>query len=334
MTNEYGVTFYLYCKVLYEEVTEEFLSANYEIKNVPPRPRIVPLDLFPAHQSEGENNSSDGTPMTSRSGDRRPRPSFGLERTPTLRKSQGVAPRPRRNSKPVSLDEMDIPGTAYKRATNRAVRASASRELSDEDLTTLPRPPKSYFVPVAFCMRTKNSYYESAERLLLSLIRLLYKAKERYDPVTCNAYSYAEFVSHLTLLTNVTSPPPMTQLTFSIGGSEVRFTEGMIAGLPCEADAAVAHLFSLVEDDYIVALWTSLLLDVRVIIYASDTNSFFFVAKALNQLMFPFSWAHSKGIIPSISLLTQPSPYFYGTLCWLESDRCGQDRLLRLQQVD
>ena len=68
----------------------------------------------------------------------------------------------------------------------------------------------------------------------------------------------------------------------------------------------------MVESDYIVLLWTALLLDKRVIVYTADANFFFYVAKALTLLLFPLTWPFSKGIAPNLELLATPTPYFFG----------------------
>ena len=221
---------------------------------------------------------------------------------------------PRQSSIMLSFDEMDISGTAYSKVAKKVRKKSGASDKAKKNVTSVPTSlHKSYFVPLALCIKTKNPYNEPAEQLLSAFTDLLCTELANYKTDTQNLiYSYAEFVSHAMLLTHLTSPPPMTQYSVMIGSREVLYTEGLIGELPYESDISVAQVFSLLDNDCIMSMWAAMLLDIRVILYTANINGFFFILKALDQLMFPFRWNHTKGIIPSRHLLTQPPPYCYG----------------------
>ncbi len=342
---------------MYEEITEEFLSTNYDIKNVQPKKHESRADLFASMLRSS---------VLSRSGAETPRPAMlksrcladtdsekgmhPFEEKPKAKKSSDYSVQseenkghmttphrslkrevsfttqskpfkhkqknfrllqPQRSSVMLSLDEMDIVGTAYNKVAKR-VRKKSDHKHSHIEI--VPRHlHKSYFVPLAVCVKTKNQNHESAEQLLTALLSLLSTESNNYKLNIQNLiYSYSEFVSHAMLLTHMISPPPMTQYSLWVGPNEVQFSEGLIGELPGEGDTSVAQLFSIVDADFIIPLWTAMLLDIRVIVYTSDVNEYFFVVKALSQLMFPFKWHHSKGVIPLLYFLLQPPPYCFG----------------------
>jgi hypothetical protein len=64
----------------------------------------------------------------------------------------------------------------------------------------------------------------------------------------------------------------------------------------------------------VILLWTALLLEKDVILYVPNPNTYFFLAKALIQLIFPLSWHYTKGMITSLSLLQAPTPFCFGIL--------------------
>eukprot|EP01022_Parablepharisma_sp_SALTPOND_P014794 TRINITY_DN2054_c0_g1_i1.p1 TRINITY_DN2054_c0_g1~~TRINITY_DN2054_c0_g1_i1.p1 ORF type:complete len:1010 (-),score=84.61 TRINITY_DN2054_c0_g1_i1:4599-7628(-) len=350
ITNEYGETFYVYCKVLYEEITEEFLSNNYYIKKALPK-RESKADLLGSFLRSGNgtpkrrsiNSESEALEKQGAASMKRAekssvtseKPEYGspILPKPSLKREvsfsanrckQGLrdnaeeekkGPFPRRSSIMVSFDEMDISGTAYSKFTKKVRKRSGAVDQSRAMVAGILNVHKSYYVPLALCIKTKTSDHEFAEQLLLALINLLYTDPNAYRIDLQNLiYSYSEFLSHTMLLTHITSPPPLTQYTLALGTTEVAYTEGSLAELPCENDISVAHLFSLLDSDCVIALWTALLLDIRIIVYTPNINECFFIIKALNQLMFPFKWHHSKGIAPSLSLLFQPPPYCYGVM--------------------
>lgn len=362
ITNEMGETFYVYCKVIYEEITEEFLYKNYDIKNVQAKKREIKgerLDkmlgqsmiLFssttsPAKKKEQkiakipsyskELAKSNGTAL--RKGIDQYNSTESIDKKNTASNSPPKMQEERKSIVSVSgasLDEMDAPGTAYSKVKRKA------RKKTNTGIDKIERLPlvkqfvhHTVFVPLAVCIKTKNQYHGPAEQLLSSLIQLLYTEVDTYKTQVQNCiYRYAEFVSHTILLTHIVSPPPMTQYVIEIGGNKVVYTEGMIGDFPCESDVSVAQLFSIVNPIEVISIWTAMLLDIRVLVYTTNVNYFFFIIKGINQLMFPFCWHHSKGIIPSLLLLCQPPPYCYGIMQSKFPDKEGICQTLENEKI-
>ncbi len=330
LTNELGDTLYAYWKIVYEELTEEFLYKDYDIKNV----KLALKGRSSKDISAKSNGVSESESVTSKmrntkkgiiGGTRQPRarlaassknlPWAGLSHaqpppasTPT-RAQHGQQP---------SFDEMDLTSTALRRVTRRLSRNRVVPPTSDDTARTRPsggKETRRFFVPVAICVKTKHQATEQAERVLEALIgRLHYNSGGYISDIHNRIYSFAEFAFHILQLTQLTSPPPLTQLSISLQDTEISYYEPGVGELPCDTDTLVAQLFTILDSDAVITLWTALILDVRIVVYTSDANLFFFLAKPLTQLMFPFSWAFLKGITPSIELLSTPTPYFFGTL--------------------
>ncbi len=337
---------------MYEEITEEFLSQNYDIKNVrkregrgelyssvlrssvlskPDTPKQhskligeTDIDKSPTRKKTGGEIKRDGSVDSEEDALRnfismrgssqqilKRDVSFNFSKT--RRQTCGLV---HKKSSVVSFDEMDISGTAYSKVTKRVRKRSTQGQTNVAISPALPHMVhRSFFVPLALCIKTKNQSHESAEQLLLALLSLLQTDTNSYRNNVQNLiYSYSEFVSHAMLLTHMVGPPPMTQYVIQVGKSEVLFSEGLIGELPCDGDVSAAQLFSLVDPDFVILMWTAMLLDIRVIVYTSNINEYFFIMKALNQLMFPFKWHHSKGVIPLLYFLLQPPPYCFGLM--------------------
>ena len=88
----------------------------------------------------------------------------------------------------------------------------------------------------------------------------------------------------------------------------------MISSFPCNGDSSIAYLCSFVNPNYIIILWTALLLEKSVIICVDDPNMFYYIVKGLILLMFPFDWQHAKGLINDFELINSPFPYCFGIL--------------------
>ena len=349
ITNSMGETIYAYWKIVYEEITEEFLYGTYDIKNVQltkkgRQSRKVSIDSDKSeefavdsspkilkHSGELELPSTSQRKWSKQSGENNEKneastrkPASGLALT-----SMSFTPAsvnaglsnfvdqlgqklPRKYSKKtLCLDEMDIAGSVFKKATQKARKKSHNYSHKEGKESILLK--HSMFVPIAVCIKTANPYSEQAEQVLDSLIALLYNNEGSYMTELHNSiYSFAEFCSHILSLTQITSPPPFTELVIPLINREVTYYEGLIGNIPCEGDFSFAQLFSLVETDYIITLWTALLLEKDIIIYTSSANLYFFIVKPLTQLLFPLCWQFTKGIIPNLDLLSSPTPYCFG----------------------
>ncbi len=341
ITNEEGETIYAYWKVLYEEITEEFLYDSYVIKNVQlsdkGQLRKNSSDLNRSFGSDSQRLSEHAARPrkwsrneADMSAENRPDrlQSNALQKktmasfTPSTQGpalSQFVDQQIRSDKKErkysrngVCKDDMDTMGSVYNKATKKAQKKSFRKER-EEGPKCKPLMKRSIYVPIGVCIETLNPSSEKAEQLLDSLIDLLLNDDGSYVSHTHNMiYSFAEFCSTVLSLTQITSPPPFAELQIPFSSSEVTYYEDLISNLPCEGDMSVAQLFSLIDPDDVLTLWTALLMERDVVIYTSNVNLYFFIAKPLMQLMFPLNWPFAKGIIPNLDLLSSPTPYCFG----------------------
>jgi hypothetical protein len=319
ITDEWGQTFYIHCKVLYEEISEEFLFNNYHIRKAPHR-KESKGGLLPFIYKMRNNNPSKVIKktlpkrrittinLTKKNARRKESALLNVQRvaSPVMRRVK----KERKNSLFKCLDEMDVRGTPYSKFNIKARHAFDQSQPNNTQIQNM-----KYFVPVALCIKTKNPSYNSADQLLLALIDILYVNQNLYIHDTENLiYSYSEFVSHVLMLTHIISPPPITNYEIDVGLNDVYYTEGGLTEFISENDTIPMQLFSLLSIESVITMWTALLLDMRVILYVENTNDYFFLIKGLNQLMFPLRWEYSKGILPEPSLLLQPVPYVYGVM--------------------
>ena len=214
---------------------------------------------------------------------------------------------------------MDLPGTAFSKLLRRSkeyLHIKGNLDQLNDHFN------KTYYVPVALCIKTKSAAGNFYEALLNSLIELLYKGVNNYASSLHNViYSYAEFISHIISLTHIINPPPATLYKIQIGLKKLTYLEGPISQLPYEDDTSVAQLFCILDSKSILEVLGALLLDLRVILCAKNINSCFFLIKGFNQLMFPLKWQYSKGVTLSNTLLYQPYPYFYGILKTTDTEK-------------
>ena len=293
MTNKSGITFYIYRMILYEEITKEFLIHNQ-----------------PFIKEEAEKNDDDDNNIKEEVKKKLAEDQVRIKRlNKSFNYSHTNIPK-RRFSEPLK----NILVSEYKDSSDNA-NTAIFNEPNENNLKQLIEETTKYYVPIAICIKTKNLINNSYEKLLIALARILCTEVNKYSCELHNQiYTYSEFFSHIIFLTHMISPPPATNYILQLGLTEVIFSEGPISTLPCEGDACVAQLFSILNDDFILTIFKALLLDLRVILCSKEVNSCFFIIKALTQLMFPFRWQFSKGIAPHLSLLTQPHPYFYGLI--------------------
>eukprot|EP00826_Nyctotherus_ovalis_P065708 TRINITY_DN9663_c0_g6_i1.p1 TRINITY_DN9663_c0_g6~~TRINITY_DN9663_c0_g6_i1.p1 ORF type:complete len:339 (+),score=59.63 TRINITY_DN9663_c0_g6_i1:365-1381(+) len=228
------------------------------------------------------------------------------------------------------VKEYEIPEESVKKVKNWQSRSSVienSEHCKENGAKKIESKDKHkgrsgrVFAPVAICIQTYNSDSEQSKNLLQSLISLLYTHESDYKEMIHKViYSLAEFCIHTLYLTHIILPP-YTKLVIPISGHTVEFYEGLINDFAHEADMSVVYLFTLLPVDSVVSLWNLLLTDSSVIIYTSNSNAFFHIAKALLQLLFPLEWKHHVGIVPDLHLLSAMVPYFYCVLASMFSDK-------------
>ena len=285
---------YVYCKVVYETITEEFLYENYEIQNV-----------FIKEEEYKEVNFNPGISSEFK-------------------------------EKVLRMSYNGIKKKEIKKGTNKltySLRYSAKREDSDNtyfyDELSLHKPNKShkiYYVPIVVSIETCIPHIEIAKSILNSLISVIFKNNKYYAKDTHNSiFSYVEFSSHVLSLTHITVPPPLTCLSIPIANTKILLQEGYINEFPCTGDTSIYYLFSMLPVDYIVMLWSALLLEKSVIIHVPNHNTYFYIVKALLELLFPLTWSFSKGVINNLEFLTVPIPYCFGIL---STDYSDEDEII------
>jgi len=318
LTDEMGNTLYAYCKTIYEGISEELLYENYEIKNVEllkkgrSRNYSINDEYDFDDQAREQLKGSQGIieyGIRSTGYGKKDVDSFTLATSSTLRTSlreqsiKNIKPKNMRSR--ISFDEMDIASSTYKKKTRKRTDLRQASVSSSKPL----------FVPIVVCIKTTNPYIDNSRELLQSLISVLFETKGNYIRDIHNIiFSYSDFCSHILFLSNITSLPPFTELVIPIADKRITYYEGLISNYPCDSDISIAHLFSLVSPENIVTLWIALLNEKNIIIHTLDPNSYFYIFKALDSLLFPLNWCFIKGIILTLELLSTPTPYCYGLL--------------------
>jgi len=310
-TNHEGSTCYVYWKIIYEEITEEFLYENYDIKKakinepqspmrnmsyVNPKPNIDPFKGSLSKQNPGESSY--------RNLHLAPNPEPGT--SPTKKFLHEIS----------CFDELDILSNTYLSRSKRVRRRTESSQEVSETHSILLRSSNVY-APVAICIKTKIPLYEESVKLLEQLIGILYNKSQQniYEKEEQRKiYAFAELSTYILLLTHLPIPPPISEFAIYFSETAICFRESPLNCLPCEGDPSVAQLFSLLSIDYIVDIWNAFILEYKIIIYTSKPVYFFYIAKAMEQLLFPFTWAFSKGVTPILGVLEHINPYFLGIL--------------------
>ena len=343
LTDHEQDTVYAYWKVLYEKVTEESLYADYVIQNVSLSKKGRSRKFSAASAYSFGNNQE----ILKKSANiKKPTKSFKTmnfattmlpsedTKLPYTKQEEVKYPKETitldtqvRRADKFSYDEMDLLGSSYKKTTQRARKISNTEEIVCSK--------KRLYAPIGICIKTINPYTTKAKDLLQSIISVLAKHEETYaTAIHSIIFSYAEFCSHVLSLTQLTTPPPFTELVIPMPGTEIVYYQGLISNIPCESDISIVYLFQLLSTDYIITLWTALLLEKNIIIYTSKPNVYFYIAKALFHLIFPFDWHFLKGIIPNLELLSPPTPYCFGVLKSVFSSRCEIVKILSEDEIN
>ena len=274
-----GESSYIYWKIFYERITKESLFYEYDLKNI----KLIP------------NSSSASIEEV------KIRETFLSEE---LKLDKNI------KEKRVSKEE---PGIIRKRVANwgRLTVTTTSSEI----VPSLSDANQPMFIPIVICIKVSNAYIRQTEELFYSLIEILFTNRKNYVNDFHNMiYSFAEFCSTLICLNHLTIPPPVSELIIEMPKKTITYTEGLIGSLPCENDIAIAHLFSLVTNEQVITIWEALLTEKNIIIYTCDVNYYFFVMKALLSLIYPLNWQFMKGIIPTLEILSLPTPYCFGIM--------------------
>jgi len=129
----------------------------------------------------------------------------------------------------------------------------------------------------------------------------------------------------LTLTYTILSPLSKLIIPIPSEANYVTFPENFLNGFPCDGDISIYYLFSLMPIDVIVKLWSCLLLDFTIVIYTSDPNIYFYIAKALMELLFPLDYQYRIGLIYDLKVLKEVSPCF---VCVLKETCSDQSIIL------
>ena len=313
VSDEMGNTLYAYCTTIYESISEKFLYEDYNIRNVKllkkGRSREFNInseyDLKEGQKKRSHGSMCDNTEFkqeTNHAGKKEVNSFTSVLNKESKRTINFRA----KNTKPkFSFDEMDIETSTYKKPTRRITDIKPNSTNKDNSL----------IVPIVICIKTANPYINNSQNLLKALISVIFETEGSYVRDIHNTiFSYSDFCSNILLLSSIILPPPFTELIIPIADKKIIYYEGLISNYPCDSDISIAHLFSLVSPENVITLWTGLLMEKNIVIYASDPNCYFYIVKALTTLMFPLSWPYVKGIILNLELLSTPTPYCYGIL--------------------
>jgi len=298
--NPKGESSYVYCKVIYEPITEGLLYEDYEIRNVDLQEKDCSRKISANSASilrydlQNINKNFQCLPGTEKDKDERKVKKEAVSFRSILRSAS-------EKSMTFSYNDMDP------LESKRPVR-NYPRHIND--LST-----QIYYVPIAVCIETRIPYVDQASNLLNALISVIFKNDKNYmNDIQNLIFSYAEFCSHLLTLTHITVPPPLTNLSIPIANTEIFLQESWISEFPSKGDISIGHLFFFMSIDHVIMIWSLFLLEKNIIFHVSEPNVFFHVTKAFTELMFPLTWVFPKGLVSNPELLNVPTPYCFGVL--------------------
>jgi hypothetical protein len=312
-TNANGENSYVYCKVIYDAITEALLCEDYEIRNV---------DLQEKGCSQKVSVNSESVPYCDL---QELSKNSQTEKDKEVRKINKELVSSRSTSRPIPIKSKTFSHDDMYLLEKRR-RRNYSHQIHNSSTQV-------YYIPIAVCIETKIPYVEQAKNLLNALTGVIFKDDKNYMKDIQNLiFSYAEFCSHLLTLTHITVPPPLTHLNIPIANTEISLQEGWISEFPCDSDISIAYLFSFLPIDFVVMVWPLFLLENSIIFHVSESNTFFYVAKAFMDLMFPLTWAFPKGLITNPEFLSVPTSYCF---CVLERNfRTVEELAARLEDMD
>ena len=292
-------------RVIYEEITEEQLYEEYEIRNT--------VILAKSEKDPNEANEEDKVINNDLE---------EVSENIVVEKISKECPREvlSQSSQPKSavfrqffFDEMSMSDISYSRIITKSKKPTDS--ITNMMNSMIEAVNHSIFVPIIICIQVTNPYTEQIEDILDSLIDTLYTTDNNYLNNLHNMISsFSEFCCYILALSNTTILFPMTELIIAMPNKDIIFNEGTIGSLPCEDFVSIAQVFILLSTDTIIKLWECLMTEQNIIIYTNNENDYFYIMKALSTLMFPLNWPFTKALIPILDLLSSPTPYCFGIL--------------------
>jgi len=192
------------------------------------------------------------------------------------------------------FDDMDIFSSKYRRLNKKGSSFSEC----------------NFYVPIAICIKTYNPHIEQADNILESVVSFLFS--KGIKSIQHLVFSYAIFSSAILKLSTIITPPPFTKVIVQLFNRQLTYSQGSIATPNFDGDLSIINLFLLLKIKQVIILWTALLLEKKVVIYTRQSNTYFYITKALTHLIFPLEWQHAKGIISQLELLATPIPYCFG----------------------
>jgi hypothetical protein len=184
--------------------------------------------------------------------------------------------------------------------------------------------PRKY-VSIAFCMRSRSEHIQGLREVLEALNNNIFHIFETNVKLGRKHFGRilgcSETLRNMLWLLNETfNPPPEVSLTLKLGCEEVTLPTDPLFGLS-HSEYCVKVLFDVLDVAQIIALYTSLMLEQRVIVISRQRNLLSCICEALRSLMFPLTWMNTY--VPCISehLLDQVfgclGIYFFGVSAYL-----------------
>ncbi|OWF41370.1 DENN domain-containing protein 5B [Mizuhopecten yessoensis] len=180
------------------------------------------------------------------------------------------------------------------------------RQTSPRDSARIYDPQKDkLFVTKTICLITQMPFVRASRQFLRQLYEAVSKPSETHLPLESYIYN---------ILYEVPLPPPGRSLKFYGVEMPIFCQRPSVSELPL-FDFSLWDLFRSLEVRDIIQLFTSVLLEHQILIYASDYQRLMLVAECMNTLVFPFAWQHVYVPILPASLthfLDAPVPFIMG----------------------
>jgi hypothetical protein len=187
-----------------------------------------------------------------------------------------------------------------------------------------PTEPHKY-ASIAFCVRSKSEFIQGMREILEAINNNLISTFEKHLKSGRRRIGHILACSDtlrnmLWVLNEAFNPPPEVALTIKLGSEVVLFPNDPLFGLS-HSEYCVQVLFDVLDVGQILALYTSLMQEERVIVISRQRHLLFCICEGLRMLMFPLTWIHIY--VPCISehlfdeIIGCLGIYFFGVSAYL-----------------
>ena len=175
---------------------------------------------------------------------------------------------------------------------------------------------KSYFFPYSITIWSEINDSISFKSILTEFYRIIRQRILNIDHNILKSYYYLEFVNLIIFLNSIIIPPSNSILYLNLHYSKINMEFQSLCKIP-NNEEFITLLFNLLDNQTIIKLWCSILLEKHIILISNQAYLLFSITQALLSLIFPFHWLHTYiPILPKNQqeYLDCPTPYIIGVI--------------------